>query len=190
MWTLGSLEPGLDLNSGAPSGWTTGQRRVESIPWGSLAQPFVFSTTSTPLGSAPASVAEFTVASTPDGTGSSLTLSIVPREPALSVSFVLPAGVTPARSNFPGLQRMDRWTATFYAPPPEGISWQASFAGVAPDVLKGVRVAITSGGLPGAPGPQRLPAWLPQEHAVWNAWFTWVLDPSVPPPIAPVPPLR
>jgi hypothetical protein len=190
VWTVGSLEPGLDLDAGAPAGWTTSEPRIASIPWGSLAQPFVFSTTSAPLGTAPASVTEFTLAPTPDGAGANLTLSIVPREPALSIAFVLPAGVTPARSNFPGLLRMDRWTATFYAPPPEGIAWQASFAAVRPDALKGIRVAVTAGGLPGAPGPQRLPAWLPQEHAVWNAWFTWVLDPSAPPPIEPVPPLR
>ena len=97
----------MDLNSGAPAGWTTGERRVESIPWGALAQPFVFSTTSTPLGTAPASVAEFTVAPTPDGTGASVTLSIIPREPGLSVSFVLPARLAPARSNFPGVVRTD-----------------------------------------------------------------------------------
>jgi hypothetical protein len=190
IWTVGSLEPGLDLESGAPSGWTTSEPRVASIPWGTLAQPFVFSATATPLGQAPASVAEFTVAPTPDGAGASLTLSIVPREPALSISFVLPDGITPARSNFPGVLRLERWTATFYAPPPEGIAWQASFTSVTPDALKGIRVAVTSAGLPGAPGAQRLPGWLPQEHAVWNAWFTWVLDPSTPPPIEPVPPLR
>jgi hypothetical protein len=190
VWMVGSLEPGLDLGAGAPSRWTMGEPPVTSIPWGTLPQPFVFSTTTAPLGPSPAAITGFTVAPTDEGTGATVTLSVVAREPALSVSFVLPSGLTPARSNFPGALRLDRWTATFYAPPPEGIAWQASFASATPETLKGIRVAITSAGLRGAPGPQRLPAWLPQEHAVWSAWFTWVLDPSAPPPIEPVPPLR
>jgi hypothetical protein len=190
VWMVGSLEPGLDLDAGAPSRWTMGEPPVTSIPWGTLPQPFVFSTTTAPLGPSPAAITGFAVAPTDGGAGATVTLSVVPREPALSVSFVLPSGLTPARSNFPGALRLDRWTATFYAPPPEGIAWQASFASATPATLKGIRVAITAAGLRGAPGPQRLPAWLPQEQAVWSAWFTWVLDPSAPPPIEPVPPLR
>ena len=190
LWKVGSLEPGLDLSENAPPGWTPGNPRVESIPWRPLAQPFVFSTRTDPLGAAPASVTAFTTAPLGDSGGTALTISIVPREPALSVSFVLPSGLTPDASNFPGVMRQGRWTATFYAPPPEGISWQAGFAAASPEALKAVRVAITASGLPGAPGWQRIPAWLPQERTVWNAWFTWVLDPSAPPPIEPVPPLR
>lgn len=190
LWTVGSLEPGLDLTENAPSGWMPGNPLVESIPWGPLAQPFVFSTRSDPLRPAPASVTAFTTAPLADSGDTALTISIVPREPALSISFVLPAGMSPVASNFPGVMRQGRWTATFYAPPPEGISWQASFASASPEELRAVRVAITASGLPGAPGWQRIPAWLPQERTVWNAWFTWVLDPSAPPPIEPVPPLR
>jgi hypothetical protein len=190
VWMVGSLEPGLDLDAGAPSRWTMREPPVTSIPWGTLPQPFVFSTTTAPLGPSPAAITGFAVAPSDGGAGATVTLSVVPREPALSVSFVLPSGLTPARSNFPGALRLDRWTATFYAPPPEGIAWQASFASATPATLKGIRVAITAAGLRGAPGPQRLPAWLPQEQAVWSAWFTWVLDPSAPPPIEPVPPLR
>ncbi|HJR60031.1 MAG TPA: M28 family peptidase [Vicinamibacterales bacterium] len=190
LWKVGSLEPGLDLGEGAPQGWNTTEPSVQSIPWGSLAQPFVFSTTSAPLPAAPASVTGYATAPAADGAGTTLSVSVIPKEPSLAVSFVLPAGVVPARSNFPGVIRLGRWTATFYAPPPEGIAWQATFASVTPEQLKAVRVAVTSSGLPGAPGWQRLPAWLPQERAVWNGWFTWVLDPSAPPPIEPVPPLR
>lgn len=190
LWKVGSLEPGLDLGEGAPSGWTTSEPVVQSIPWGALAQPFVFSTTSAPLPPAPAAVTSYTAAPAANGAGTTLSISVVPKEPALALSFVLPAGLTPARSNFPGVMRLGRWTATFYAPPPEGIAWQAAFASASPEQMKAVRVAVTSSGLPGAPGWQRLPTWLPQTHAVWNAWFTWVLDPSAPPPIEPVPPLR
>jgi hypothetical protein len=189
-WKVGSLEPGLDLAPGAPAGWTRSEPAIASIPWGTLGQPFVFSTVAEPLGPAPASVARFDAAPAGDGAGTVLTIAVLPKEPALSVSFVLPAGLTPARSNFPGVARGGRWTATFVAPPPEGIQWQASFANAAPDQLRAIRVAVTTSGLPGAPGWQRIPAWLPQDRMVWNAWFTWVLDPSAPPPIEPVPPLR
>lgn len=191
IWRVGSLEPGLDIGDGAPPGWNRGEPHVQSIPWGALAQPFVFSTSAAPsLGPAPASITRFTVTPAPNGTGSMVDLSIVPAEPALSVSFVLPAGIEPASSNFPGVRRLGRWTATYYAPPAEGIAWQASFSSATPAQLRDLRIAVTSSGLPGAPGWQRIPAWLPQDRMVWNAWFTWVLDPSAPPPLEPVPPLR
>jgi hypothetical protein len=189
-WKIGSLEPGLDLGAGAPGGWAQSEPQIESIPWGRLAQPFVFSTVAQPLGPAPASIARFETAPAADGSGTTLTIAVVPAEPALSVSFVLPAGLSPARSNFPGVVHLGRWTASFSAPPPEGIQWQASFAAATPELLRGVRVAVTSSGLPGAPGWQRIPDWLPQNVAVWSGWFTWVLDPGAPPPIEPVPPLR
>ena len=190
-WKVGSLEPGIDLGEGAPRGWNRAEPRAETIPWGGLAQPFVFTTSiAPPLGPAPAAVTRFSATAGPDGAGSVLDVSIVPAQPALSIAFILPAGIEPAGSNFPGVSRLDRWTATYIAPPPEGIAWQASFASATPDQLNGVRIAVTSSGLPGASGWQRIPAWLPRDRMVWNAWFTWVLDPSAPPPIAPVPPLR
>lgn len=167
-----------------------GDAAVESIPWGRLAQPFVFSTTAPPLPPAPASVTSFATAPLQGESGTSVTISVVPKEPALSVSFVLPPGIIPTSSNFPGVVRLGRWTATFYAPPPEGIAWEARFVSETPEALSATRVAITSDSVPGAPGWQRIPEWLPQEHMVWNGWFTWVLDPTVPPPLAPVPPLR
>ena len=103
---------------------------------------------------------------------------------------MLPPGIVPARSNLPGVLRSGRWTASFVAPPPEGIAWQASFAGTTATQLAGLRVAVTTSGVPGGAGWQRLPPWLPQDRMVWTVWATWVLDPAVPPPIEPVPPLR
>ena len=187
-WRVGSLEPGLDLGIGAPSGWTTAEPGADTMGWLSLAQPFLFTADGPPLGPAPAVVTAFNL--TPAGAGTALTLSIVPREQALSVSFVLPAGITPARSNFPGVTRLGRWTATFAAVPAEGIAWQAAFSAATAEQLRGSRLVVRTSGLPGAAGWQRLPGWLPQERMVWNAGFTWMLDPSAPPPIEPVPPLR
>jgi hypothetical protein len=187
IWKIGSVEPGLDLEPGEPGGWTQSEPEIERLPWGRLGQPFVFSTTSGPLGPAPASIPRFEIQPAAEGGGTTLTVSVVPSEPALSVSFVLPAGLSPARSNFPGVDRLGRWTATFVAPPPEGIQWQASFAAASPGMLRGTRVVVSSSGLPGAPGWQRIPGWLPQDRTVWNGVFTWILDPAA---IEPVPPLR
>lgn len=190
LWKIGSLEPGLDLGPGAPDGWSTTEPTVRSIPWGRLPQPFVFSAAADPLGPVPASITSFTIEPAADGAGTTLSLSVLPAEPSLTISFVLPDGVTPVRSSFPGIVRLGRWTATYVAPPPEGIAWQATFTGTSPEALRQTRVAVTAGGLAGGQGWQRLPAWLPQERMAWTGWFTWVLDPSAPPPIAPVPPLR
>jgi hypothetical protein len=190
LWKVGSLEPGLDLGDGAPAGWKIADASVPGVPWSVLSLPFVFSTTAAPLGAAPAAVTSFSAAPAAGAAGTRLSISIRPSEPALSVSFVLPEGLSPARTNLPGVIRRGRWTATFAAVPPEGVAWEATFAAASPAEIAATRVVVTSSGLPGAPGWQRLPQWLPQDHAVWNAWFTWVLDPSAATPLEPVPPLR
>jgi hypothetical protein len=115
---------------------------------------------------------------------------VLPRRGALAISFVLPAGLTPSRSSFPGAQRLGRWVATFVAPPPEGIAWRAAFSAVEAPRLAGLRVVVTDSGFPGGIGWQRLPAWLPQERAVWGATATWVLRPAAAAPVEPVSALR
>jgi peptidase M28-like protein len=188
VWEVGSVEPGLDLAATAPAGWqlVTGAPPV-SMAWGSLRYPFVFRTAGPSLGEAPAAIAAFST--TPVADGIEMTLTVVPREPGLWVSFVLPSAVIPARSNMPGVPRLGRWTATYIAPPAEGVTFRASFRGVPADVLRTTRVGITASGFPGWTGWQRLPAWLPQERTVWTATATWDL-PAAAPALAPVPPLR
>ena len=121
--------------------------------------------------------------------GSQLSISVIPREPGLLVTFVLPAGITPARSSLPGAVRLGRWTATYVAIPAEGIAWEASLR-TPPSSLKDVSVAVTSSRFPGGTGWQSLPAWLPQDTAVWSSNATWVLPHGQWGAIAPVPPLR
>ena len=174
VWQVGSNEPGLDLAEGGPTDWTLG--RVDhptSIPRSLFRNPFVFTGTSLPLGAAPAQITSLT---TPQVTGGlELVIAVVAREPGVSIAFVLPAGVTPARSSLPGVLRQGRWTAMYIAPPPEGIAFRASFTGVTAEQLRATRVAVNSPRLPGGTGWQSLPAWLPQEHTVWTARATWVL---------------
>jgi hypothetical protein len=188
-WEVASLEPGLDLASGAPGGWTrqTGTAAA-SVPWGRLPQPFVFRTTGPSLGAAPLDVAELTTK--PVAAGTELSVSIVPRQNGMAVSFILPAGVVPARSNLPGALRLGRWTATFIAPPADGIQWRASFGPGVPDPARDVRIAVTQSGFPGGAGPQRLPGWLPQDRAVWTTSATWVIVPADARPLELRPALR
>jgi hypothetical protein len=155
------------------------------VPWGSYSFPFVFRTTGPSLGAAPASISGFSMTPLPEGTR--VTLSVVPTQPGVAVTFVLPAGVTPARTSLPGILRNGRWIATYIAVPTDGIAWDASFRKGAEEALPNIRVAISSSRLPGGSGWQSLPGWLPQDAAVWSANATWVLPAQV---IAPVPPLR
>ena len=135
IWEVASVEPGLDLGPDAPAGWMpTSAAPPTSVPWGRFIFPFVFRTMGPSLGPAPAAVGGFAVKPLPDG--QQITLSVVPREPGLTFTFVLPPGVSPARSSLPGLVRLGRWSATFIAPPPEGISWEASFRGASPEQLR------------------------------------------------------
>jgi hypothetical protein len=190
IWEIASVEPGIDLAEHAPGGWTIATEPAQgiSVPWGRYRLPFVFRTTGPSLGPAPISISGFTVK--PLAEGVELTLAVTPSEPGLTVSFVLPAGLTPARSSLPGGQQLGRWTATFAAVPREGLAWEASFRGDVGEQLRQTRVAVTSSRFPGGQGWQQLPAWLPQDRAVWTASASWSVAAASGPAIAPVPPLR
>jgi hypothetical protein len=186
-WEVASVEPGLDLGAGAPAGWmpATDTLAASGVPMGRYSFPFVFRTTGPSLGAAPASVSGFSLTPLPEGTH--VTLSVTPTQPGIAVTFVLPEGVTPARTSLPGIIRNNRWIATYIAVPPEGIAWEASFHKGAEQALPNIRLALSSSRLPGGDGWQSLPHWLPQETTVWSAGATWILPAQV---IAPVPPLR
>jgi hypothetical protein len=187
IWDVASVEPGLDLGDGAPTGWTAANSApAVSAPLRRLPHPFVFRATTPSFGAAPASIASF--ATEPLSAGTELSVSVVPRTTGVVLSFVLPPGLRPARSNLPGVERLGRWTAVYVAVPPEGVAFRASFGGITPAALKGFRMLVTTqasareGGWP-------LPAWLPTERTAWTAEATWIVDPFAL-PIAPVPPLR
>jgi hypothetical protein len=189
LWEVAALEPGLDLSPGAPAGWSLQSAAAEaSIPWGRLPHPFVFRATGPALGPAPLDVAAFTIR--PVAAGTEVAVTVVPRRRGLVVSFVLPQGVTPARSSLPGVLRLGRWTATYIAPSEDGILWRAGFGPAAAARLQDIRVVVTDSGFPDGSGWQRLPGWIPQDRAVWTASATWVIRADAPRPIEPVPALR
>jgi Peptidase family M28 len=186
-WDVASIEPGLDLGSGAPEGWAPATTMPQvSAPIRRLPHPFVFRATTPSLGPAPVTIASS--AAEPVAAGTELTVSVVPRQAGLAVSFVLPAGLEPARSSLPGVLRLGRWTASYVAPTAEGVAFRASFGALAPGALKDFRIAVTVQGTSSEAGWQP-PSWLPRERTAWAAEAIWILDPfSL--PIAPVPPLR
>jgi hypothetical protein len=186
-YEIASQEPGIDLEAGAPSGWHPAtDAPATSVPFGRFPQPYVFRTTAPTPGAPPASVTEFALKAVPAGT--ELTMTIVPREAGLTALFVLPDGVTPARSNLPGVVTRGRWRLGYIGVPPEGVTWRASFKSGLESRLAETRAVVVSPRFPGGDGWQSLPAWLPQQNTVWDLDVAWVLPASA--PIAPVPPLR
>jgi hypothetical protein len=187
VWDVGSIEPGLDLGEGAPSGWQPVAGAPEAtVPIRRLPHPFVFRTMAQAIDAAPIGIASLAV--DPVAGGTELSIGVVPRQPGLVLSFVLPAGLRPARASLPGVIRSERWTATYIAPPADGVLFRASFGPGPAPALKDFRVLATAQGSPADQGWQP-PSWLPRERAVWTAEATWIVDPfSL--PIAPVPPLR
>lgn len=189
IWEIASIEPGVDLAPGAPGGWTLqNDTAPASIPWGRFTDPFVFRTRTDALGRAPADVTGFRV--TPGPEGVDVSMSVIPHRGALAISFVLPAGSAPLRTSFPGVVRAGQWVATFIAPPLDGIEWQAVLNPSDAPRIRDIRVVVTDSGFPQGTGWQRLPAWLPQDRAVWTAAATWVLRPETTAPLEPVLALR
>jgi hypothetical protein len=187
VWDVASIEPGLDLGEGAPAGWQPVAGAPEaSLPIRRLPHPFVFRASAPAIESAPIGIASLSV--DPVAGGTELSISVVPRQPGLVLSFVLPAGLRPARASLPGVIRSERWTATYVAPPSDGVLFRASFGPGPVPALKNFRVLATAQGSTADRGWQP-PSWLPRERTVWTAEATWIVDPfSL--PIAPVPPLR
>ena len=123
--------------------------------------------------------------------GTELSVTVLPASPGLGVSFVLPAGLEPARSNLPGVTRLGHWTATYRAPTPEGLMFRASFGRQTPEGaarLRELRVVATAAG--SADGAiWEAPAWLPSSRTAWTVEAFWIVAPFAL-PIAPLPPLR
>ncbi len=181
VWEVASTEPGLDLESGAPGGWVPAtDAPAVSVPMVRWPFAFVFRTRGPALGPAPAHITAFT--QTPVERGVEVTATVVPSQPGVTVTFVAPAGQKPARSNLPGIVRNGRWSATYVAPPADGVVWRAYFGTTDPSPFAATRMVVTSGRIPGGTGWQSLPAWLPQERTVWGANAAWILAPRIPVP--------
>jgi peptidase M28-like protein len=178
IWEVGSVEPGLDLGENAPPGFVPATDEVAGlgIPWGRLTFPFVFRTSSAPHAPPPATISNFTTTALDQG--AEVGVSVTPQQAGVVVTFVLPETLVPARSNLPGIVRRGRWTASYVAPPPDGVVWRASFGRLPSGALDGLRVVVS------LPWGEHPPQWLPQDRSVWSGAASWVL---VPPVVAAVP---
>jgi hypothetical protein len=189
VWQVGSVEPGLDLAEHAPTGWQAGPPadtgKPGSLPVTRLPYPFVFHRTGPSMGPAPMTIAAITME--PVAAGTEVSITAVPRDAGLVLSFVLPGGVEPARSSLPGIVRRGLWTATYFGPSADGIVFRASFASKDAARLRDLRILVTVEGM--SDGGWQAPDWLPQERSVWETHATWSIDPFAL-PIAPVPALR
>jgi hypothetical protein len=171
-WEVAGVEPGLDLTSSAPAGWTPARDEPAlSVPLGGFTFPFVFRRLA-PEGEPRAQPpAEATMAV--DAESGMLTVHVRPAETGLLVSIVLPD--RPATASLPGTFRRGRWTARYAGVPIDGVEFSAKLpAGGKADA---VRVAIVRAGLPGGTGPGGVPAWLPAERTAWDAHSIWILAP-------------
>jgi hypothetical protein len=186
-YEVGSQEPGLDLDAGAPAGWyrATDIPRT-TVPFGPFGPPYVFRATAPSPGPPPAAVSGFTL--TPVAAGTEMTMTIAPKAPGLTAAFILPDGVLPSRSSLPGRVVRGRWRAAYIGVPTDGVTWRASFKAGLESRLPATQALVMSNRFPGGGGWQSLPAWLPQEHVVWDVTMAWILSPPV--VIAPVAPPR
>ena len=190
IWEIASIEPGLDLAENAPGGWKSGGPAPDGVPWRPLPHPFVFrNLQGPPLGPAPVEITGYSVRPLPGGI--EMQLTVLPKASAVDATFLLPAGLTPARANLPGFVRRGRWMTTYVAVPADGITLRASFSGGVDEArLRQSEVIATAERFPKGSGWQQLPDWLPQDRTVWSATAAWALRLADWAGIAPVPPLR
>lgn len=183
-WELGSHEPGLDVDDAIPPGVGGAQLLSKTLAWSRAAgappypflpgfrAPFVFRASAVVDRIPPAGLS----ARIADGPETTLEVDAIPQPPVISIAVTLPNGVVPLRSNLPGAVRRGAWRATFAAPPSSGVSFRLALGDG--DAARGAVVVVTTAGLPGGQGWQRLPSWLPQERVVWEAASTFLVPVS------------
>ncbi len=177
LWEVGADEPGIDLGPGSGVDWLPARGAPRAaVRLRALPQPFVFRGETAAAWPPPAVVTAARVARSQDV---ELTVTVTPREPGLTVAFVLPAGVTPLGANLPGRTGPDgRWTAAFVSPPDEGLELHAFFDPSAAAALAGTTVVLTSITLPGQPLGARLPDWLTTDRTAWHSRAVYVVRPA------------
>lgn len=164
-WETGANE------AGPPGGhWMPGGAAFPaSVPLEPLASPFVYHASAPSPGPPPFAVSGIAVA----GREARLEVRAVPSAPGWTLAFVLPE-VELVGASLPVSPRRGRQVAVFQAVPPEGVTFRGQFRLADAATLRATLAVAVGPGLPGAPWP-RLPAWLPQQHDVWQARSYYVL---------------
>ena len=186
VWQVGSLEPGLDLGDGAPGIWTPGTPDDHERPVGALAATVrlqhyrpsarrAAASTSPPL--------------EPTGTYGGTNSPCHGAAAGIRDSHLRSSCRQSSRRGQPaGRVRSGRWTATFVAPPPEGIAWGRPSPARRPSASAAMRVAVTSARVPGGEAGSACRRGC--RRSGWSGARGHLGRPSAPPPLEPVPPLR
>lgn len=108
--------------------------------------------------------------------GISLTLQVMPRTVPLAVTVLLPTGLVPRETSWPGrIDSRGAWRATFVGVDAAGVEWHAAFAAGAAARLAAARVLLETAALPGAPAGALLPPWLAHPRVTWTSRATYVV---------------
>lgn len=198
-WEVAGLEPGLVFGGAAPAGWrASGREHPLGDPFTPLRAPFSYIAPGAPT--APPAEASYRVA--PAGGGRiSVEIDVRPSIEGLWATLLMPPGVEPVESSFPGVTRRERWAAAYAAVPLEGVTFAVVLPSDAEPRFPELRVLVESD-VPGAVTPGNGPGWLPEGRIAWTGWALHLLPvpPAAPggpreplgPPLAadPPPPLR
>lgn len=174
-WEVGGTEPGLGIEGRAPGGWRPAGpfhplgAFIDPLPF-----PFVFIARAP---SAPPPLAAV-YRTRGDADRVQLEVEISPGLPGLRVMLLLPEGIVPHESNYPGRLREGRWVAV-YAAPTGPVVFRLVLPPGSEDRLDELRAAAVTP-VPGAVGAGT-PPWAPEGRATWTARATYLL------PVAPAP---
>lgn len=174
-WEIGGTEPGLGIEGGSPGGWRpAGPFHPLGPAFSTLASPFTFIARAD-LAPAPLTA----VYRATDGDDRvDLEVELSPGMPGLRVMLLLPEGLVPRQSNYPGRVRNGRWIAT-YAAPADPIVFRLVLPAASAARLDELRAGAI-GPVPGAIGGGA-PSWAPEGRATWMARGTYLV-PVVPAP--------
>lgn len=172
----GRIEDGAPPAAGASWTRATGPMAVSPVTVAGLNLPIEVRAHVAPVTSGPPADVSATSSREADRR---VTLQVMVTPHALlAAQIVLPKGLTPVTSNYPGVLRHEQWTAGYVAVPQEDFAFHMHFdASVPTSALHGTALVLTVAGVPGADGAisKALPSWLPQGPATWQARSTFIV---------------
>jgi hypothetical protein len=169
VWEVAGVEPGLDvdLSRGAPGGWVpaTGPL-LAGVRATALPHPFAFRA---PGAVQPAPIQATVRSAAGPGSAIQVEVAVTAARSGLTLLFLAPPGVVPARSSLPGVVRDGAWVASFAAAPAGTTVLSATLPASAATRLGEMRVGAVDRRLPGGQGWLGQPPWLASARTVWHA---------------------
>jgi hypothetical protein len=174
-WEIGGNEPALDVGPGSGLEWVAPLRPPAPV-LEPFRHPFVYHADASARVPPPAEVsAGIEVV---DGL-TRFTATVVPSEPGLRATLMLPPGLMPQRPSHAGvLDARGAWRATYIGVPAEGTTFSALVEGGLTARLADARVIVEAARLPDPAGVW--PAWLLTGTTTWTRRSYWVLPLGMP----------